>query len=174
MRFSLRTALLVPLACVAACSQSAPSQSAERRTTQPQAMYPVPRDAADFRHTAIQPGVYEQDSFAVAEPYPAASALDHYRRVLSDWIECDYGGPDWTEIEDWSGGERRRVQQRSKAWLSPKNDTFVIVALMYVHHLDDPVVRSREMPQQVYLTRRTTADAADELKGLGVTCGSGT
>jgi hypothetical protein len=136
-------------------------------------MYPLPSDAADFRHTAIQPGAYEQDSFVLSEPYPSASALDHYRRVFSDWIECDYGGADWIEFEDASGGERRRVQQRARAWLSPTNESFVIVALRYVRPLGGAAAVPGGSPQNVDLVRRTTRDAAAELKELGATCGTG-
>jgi hypothetical protein len=136
-------------------------------------MYPLPSDAAEFRHTAIQPGAYEQDSFVLSEPYPSASALDHYRRVFSDWTECDYGGADWIEFEDASGGERRRVQQRARAWLSPTNESFVIVALRYVHPLGGAAAVPGGSPQNVDLVRRTTRDAAAELKELGATCGTG-
>jgi hypothetical protein len=46
-----------------------------------QAMYQVPKAALEFRHDAIQAGVYEQDSFVLEERYPGMSAAEHYGRV---------------------------------------------------------------------------------------------
>jgi hypothetical protein len=152
---------------------NARDESTHAEAAQSRAMYPLPSDATDFRHVAIQPGAYEQDTFVLSEPYPSVLALDHYRRVFVGWTECDYGGADWIEFEDASGSERRRVQQRARAWLSPTNDTLVIVALRYVHPLGDTVAGGAGSPQIVDLVRRTTRDAASDLKELGVTCGTG-
>jgi len=60
-----------------------------------QAMFPVPTGALELRHVAMQPGVYEQDSFVLDQPYPSTSALEHYERVFSKWQSCSSNGKKW-------------------------------------------------------------------------------
>ena len=137
-------------------------------------MYAVPEGAAEVRHDALQPGVYEQDSFVVTEQYPGTSVLEHYGVVFANWRACYGTERDWFSFPDQSGAEPQFIHELVRHWASPRNDEVVTLVLRYT----SPGLESRTAPinhrQLVALARLSVPDAEKQLVQIGVTCEKGT
>ena len=135
-----------------------------------EAMYPVPSGATNVRHVALQPGVYEQDHFFLAERYPGTAAIEHYAAILSQWRHCYIPDRQWESFPDASGAEHRTIHQLTRHWISPNNDAVVTLVLRY----ESPGLSEREVPtndrQLVTLIRLRTANPQEHLDHLGATC----
>jgi len=136
-----------------------------------QAMYEVPRGALEVRHVALQPGVYEQDSFVLEEPYPSTSALEHYERVFAKWQSCSSKGSQWESFGDVSAPEPKFHHQLIRHWVNPSNNTAIIVALRY----SSAGAQFRSAPdnphQGVFVLRLKVKNAKSALAQTGVICG---
>jgi hypothetical protein len=137
-------------------------------------MYPVPKGATEVRHVALQPGVYEQDSFFLTERYPGTSALKHYAQIFSRWRSCHGTDDGWQSFGDASQPERVFIHQLIRHWVNSQNDVAVTLALRY----ESPGLDSREVPstdrQFVAVLRLQQVDAEKHLVEMGVKCAKGT
>jgi hypothetical protein len=152
--------------CVVAITFAASAAAA------PGPMFPLPPTAGEFRHTPIQPRVYEQDSFVVSEAFPGSGTLKHYRAVFAKWRSCPASAPDWQSFEDSTSGNRRRVHQHLQHWVSPRNDLVVTVAIRYLSAAGAGSSAPEGTDQHVVVLRLRTQNASAEATKLGVKCGS--
>jgi hypothetical protein len=134
-------------------------------------MYQVPKAALEFRHDAIQAGVYEQDSFVLEERYPGMSAAEHYGRVFAKWQVCTSGASNWDSFGDLESSEPRFVHQLVHYWVSPGNDTAVTLALRYISRGSEFRVAPDSVRQYVLVLRHRVKNAKDWLSKLGAVCG---
>jgi hypothetical protein len=135
-----------------------------------QAMFPVPAAAQGVRHLALEPGVYEQDSFFLEVPYPSTLALAHYEHVLAHWHLCRTNGPLWDSFGDASGVEPRFHHQLVRYWVSKDNSTAVTLLLRYTSSGAQYRAAPDSSRQTVFILRHSTKDAKVFLKQFGAVC----
>lgn len=135
-----------------------------------QTMFLVPTGATEVRHTALQPGVYEQDSFVLLEPYPSTAALEHYRRVLQGWTPCPRSGATWQTFGVGTGAEPRYRHQLMQHWVNATNTAAVTITLLYTSIGKQPQGAPDNSQQQVVVLRLVSFDAKSELSQIGVKC----
>jgi hypothetical protein len=139
-----------------------------------QFLFPVPTNAMAPEHGVLQPSVAEQDYFWVDEKYPASSALAHYRKVLSNWLECSGPSTDWSSYGDLSKDDERFVHARSAYWVSGDNDAAVVFLAKY----ESKGISWRNKPdndnQFVAVVEYRVPNAREFLADLKVSCAPGT
>ena len=119
----------------------------------------------------MQPGVYEQDSFVLDQPYPSTSVLEHYERVFSKWQSCSSNGKKWETFGDLSGQSPQFHHQLIHHWINQSNNTAVTVALRYTSAGVEQRVAPDNTRQSVYVLRLKSKTAKSWLEQIGAVCG---
>jgi hypothetical protein len=136
-------------------------------------MYPLPPRAREPEHHAIQPGVYEQDSFWVEQAYPSTSVVDHYQKVFAGWLTCSRSDTGWVSYLDARGGERELVHELTRFWINRANDTAITLILRYQSPDSLSATGPNNKQQVVYLLRNRVSDARKAQGELDTTCETG-
>jgi hypothetical protein len=156
----------VPAAVIAAVAVTF-TQPAQAQKT----MYPVPKGALEVRYDALQPGIYEQDSFVIDQPYPSEIALQHYQRLFAGWRQCAAEGSQWQSFGDMSSSERKYHHQLIRHWVDQGNGIAVTVALRYTSKGSNARSRPDNSLQRVTVLRLKTKNATEVVEKMGVVCG---
>jgi hypothetical protein len=135
-----------------------------------QTMLPVPTGATEVRHTVLQPGIYEQDSFVLSEAYPGETALQHYGRVLQAWQACPRDAAKWQAFADGSGPEPRYHHQLIRHFVNSTNTAEVTLMLRYTSGGKQVQPIPDNSQQHVVVLRLISFDAKSRLATIGVTC----
>lgn len=133
-------------------------------------MYPVPKGASGVGHVVLAPGTAEQDHFVLDEKYPSTTAFAHYERLFAGWRPCYWSQRGWDRFGDVSGGRNEYIHQIARFWVSPKNDTSVMVTLRYTSPGSASRVEPAESRQFVVVLRHKVPNAETHLSEIEAKC----